>query len=136
MRNCILMNLFLVLLGSNSTELLWFKGGWFPLFLQLRGKWCLLILGVFPKTVLIIELFYIKKICWYSIYKLIFYKCLMCTLTIRFMKNLWDNLNLFKLVCVNIFLYFENYEWIIFVSILKCVLKTYGKSWLKAQYCI
>ena len=34
----------------------------------------------------------------------------MCTLTIRFMKNLWDNLNLFKLVCVNIFLYFENYE--------------------------
>ena len=136
MGNCVLMNLFLVLLGSNSTELLWLKGDRFPLFLQLRGKWCLLILGVFPKIVLIVKLFYIKKICWYSIYKLIFYKCWMCTLTIRFMKNLWDNLNLFKLVCVNIFLYFENYEWIIFVSILKCVLKTYDKSWLKAQYCI
>ena len=36
----------------------------------------------------------------------------MCTLTIRFMKNLWDNLNLFKLVRVNMSLYFENYEWI------------------------
>ena len=33
---------------------------------------------------------------------MIFYKCLMCILIIRFMKNLWDNLNLFKLVCVNI----------------------------------
>ena len=42
----------------------------------------------------------------------------MCTLTICFMKNLWDNLNLFKLECVNISLYFENYEWIIFMSIL------------------
>ena len=52
----------------------------------------------------------------------------MCTLTIRFMKNMWDNLNLFKLVCVNISLYFENYEWVIFMSILKCILKTYGKS--------
>ena len=51
----------------------------------------------------------------------------MCTLTIRFMKNLWESLNLFKLVCVNISLYFENYEWIIFVSILKHVLKNYGK---------
>ena len=51
----------------------------------------------------------------------------MCTLTIRFMKNLWDNLNLFKLVCVNIPLYCD--EWIImFVSTLKCVLKTYDKS--------
>ena len=48
--------------------------------------------GGFPKTVLIIKLFYIKEICWYSISKLIFYKCLMCTLTIHFMKNLWDNL--------------------------------------------
>ena len=125
--NCVPMNLFLVLLGSNSTELLWFKEGWFPLFLQLRGKWCLLILGVFPKTMLIIKLFYIKEICWYSIYKLIFYRCLMCTLIIRFMKNLWDSLNLFKFVCVNIFLYFwelwinyfcEHLEWIIYVSIL------------------
>ena len=111
------MNLFLVFLGSNSTELLWFKGGWFLLFiylfLQLRGKWCLLILGGFPKTVLIIKLFYIKEICWYSIYKLIFHECLMYTLTIHFMKNLWDNLNLFKLVSVNMYLYFENYEWII-----------------------
>ena len=33
------------------------------------------------------------------------------------MKNLWDNLNLFKFVCV-IGLLFENYDWIIFVSIL------------------
>ena len=31
---CIDEPIFLVLLGSNSTELLWFKGGWFPLFLQ------------------------------------------------------------------------------------------------------
>ena len=46
---CIDEPIFLVLLGSNSTELLLFKGGWFPLFLQLRGKWYLLILGVFPK---------------------------------------------------------------------------------------
>ena len=97
---------FLVLLGSNSTELLWFEGGSFPLFLQLRGKWCLLILGGFPKTVFIIKLFYIKETCWYFIYELIFYKCLMCTLTIHFMKILWDNLNLFKLVCVNKSLYF------------------------------
>ena len=44
-----MMDLSLVLLASNSTELLWFKGEWFLLFLQLRGKWCLLILRVFPK---------------------------------------------------------------------------------------
>ena len=49
--SCIDEPIFLVLLGSNSTELLWFKGGWFPLFLQLRGKWCLLVLGVFPNSV-------------------------------------------------------------------------------------
>ena len=50
------MDLFLVLLGSNSTDLLWFKEGWFHI-LQLRGKWCLLILGGFPKIVLIINYF-------------------------------------------------------------------------------
>ena len=44
--------------------------------------------GGFPKTVLIIKLFYIKETCRYFIYELIFYKCLMCTLTIRFMKKL------------------------------------------------
>ena len=104
--NFVLMDLFLVLLGPNSTDLLWLKGSWFLLFLLLRDKWCLLILGFFPKTVLIIKLFYIKEIYRYSIYKLIFYRCLMCTLTIRFIKNLWDNLNLLKLVCENISLYF------------------------------
>ena len=36
--NFVLMDLFLVLLGPNSTDLLWLKGGWFLLFLQLRGK--------------------------------------------------------------------------------------------------
>ena len=51
----------------------------------------------------------------------------MCTLAIRFMKNLWDNLNLFKLACVNMSLYFEKYEWIICEHI-EYVLKTYGKS--------
>ena len=110
--------------GSNSTKLLWFKGGWFPLFLQLRGKWCLLILGVFPKVVLIIKLFSYQEICWHSIYKLIFYKCLMCTLIIRFMKNLWDNLNLFKFVCVNMFLYFWELWMDYFVSILNMFWKT------------
>ena len=136
MGNCVLMNLFLVLLGSNSTELLWFKGSWFLLFLQLRGKWCLLILGGFPKIVLIIKLFSYQEICWCSIYKWIFYKCLMCTLTICFMKNLWDNLNLFKLVCVNISLYFWELWMDYFCEHIEYVLKTYGKSWLKAQYCI
>ena len=131
-----MMNLFLVLLGSNSTELLWFKGGWFPLFLQLRGKWCLPILGVFPKLCWLLKYFISKKhvdilyMNWYFIN-------VWCAHWLFVLwKKLWDNLYLFKLVCVNIFLYFENYEWIIFVSILKCVLKTYGKSWLKAQYCI
>ena len=114
----VLMDLFLVLLGPNSIDLLWFKCGWFLLFLQIRGKWCLLILGGFPKIVLIIKLFYIKEICWYSLNKLIFYKCLMCTLTIFFMKNLWDNLNLFKFVCVNISLYFLELWMDYFVSIL------------------
>ena len=66
-------------LGSNSIELLWFKGGWFPLFLKLRGKWCLLIFGGFPK----LNYLYQRNM-------LIFYKCLMCTLTIRFIKNLWE----------------------------------------------
>ena len=50
----------------------------------------------------------------------------MCTLTIRFMKNLWDNLNLFKLVRVIMSLYFENYESII-CEYIEYVLKTYGK---------
>ena len=35
------------------------------------------------------------------------------TLTIRYMKNLWDNLNLFKFVCVEKSLYFEYYDVII-----------------------
>ena len=136
MGNCVLMNLFLVLLGSNSTELLWFKGGWFLSFLQLKGKWCLLILGGFSQRVLIIKLFYIKEICWYCMYKLIFYKCLMCTFTIHFIKNLWDNLNLVKLVCVNIFLYFWELWMNYFREHIEYVLKISGKSWLKAQYCI
>ena len=46
--NCVLMNLFLVLLGSNSTELLWFK-------------WCLLILGVFPKQCWLLNYYISKK---------------------------------------------------------------------------
>ena len=128
----VLMDLFLVLLGSNSIDLLWFKGGWFLLFLQIRGKWCLLILGGFPKIVLIIKLFYIKEICWYSLNKLIFHKCLMCTLTICFIENLWDNLNLFKLVCVNISLYFWRIMnglflwvyWICFENLWQVVIKT------------
>ena len=115
---CVLMNLFLVLLGSNSTELLWFKGGWFPLFLQLRGKKCLLILGDFPKCWLLHYYIYIRNILLFYTYKWIFYNFLMCTLIIRFMKNLWDNLNLFKFVCAMYPYIFENYDWIIFVSIL------------------
>ena len=68
-------------------------------------------------------------------YKWIVYNFLMCTLIIHFMKNLWDNLNLFKFVCVIYPYIFENYDWIIFMSILNglsvylvYVLKTYGKS--------
>ena len=33
---CVLMNLFLVLLGSNSTNLVWLKGGWFHIFANKR----------------------------------------------------------------------------------------------------
>ena len=63
----------LVLLGSNPTELLWFKGGWFHIFLQIRGKWCLLILGVFPNQCWLLNYFISKKyvdilyINWYFI---------------------------------------------------------------------
>ena len=32
----VLMNLFLVLLGSNSTNLVWLKGGWFHIFANKR----------------------------------------------------------------------------------------------------
>ena len=32
----VLMNLFLVLLGSNSTDLVWLKGGWFHIFANKR----------------------------------------------------------------------------------------------------
>ena len=32
----VLMNLFLVLLGSNSTDLVWLKGGWFHIFATKR----------------------------------------------------------------------------------------------------
>ena len=134
MGNCVLMNLFLVLLGSNSTELLWFKRGWFLLFLQPRGKWCLLILGVFPKQCWLLNYFISRKYVDYSIYKLISYKCLICTLTIRFMKNLWNNLNLFKLICVNISLYFWELWMDYFCEHIEYVLKTYGKSWLETQY--
>ena len=66
------MDLSLVLLGSNFTDLLWFKEGWFHI-LQLRGKWCLLILGGFPKIVLIINYFIVHID--YSFYE----------------KLLWDN---------------------------------------------
>ena len=33
---CVLMNLFLVLLGSNSIDLVWLKGGWFHIFANKR----------------------------------------------------------------------------------------------------
>ena len=33
---CVLMDLSLVLLGSNSIDLLWFKGGWFHIFANKR----------------------------------------------------------------------------------------------------
>ena len=32
----VLLNLFLVLLGSNSTDLVWLKGGWFHIFANKR----------------------------------------------------------------------------------------------------
>ena len=32
----VLINLFLVLLGSNSTDLVWLKGGWFHIFTNKR----------------------------------------------------------------------------------------------------
>ena len=48
-------------------------------------------------------------------------------------KNLWGNLNLFKLVCVNISLYFLELWMDYLCENLVYVLKTYGKSWLKAQ---
>ena len=83
----VLLNLFLVLLGSNSTDLVWLKGSWFHIFTNKR--WVVFTnFGGFSKIVLIIKPFSYQEICWYSIYKLIFYKCLMRTLTIRFMKNL------------------------------------------------
>ena len=81
----VLMNLFLVLLGSNSIDLVWLKGSWFHIFAN--KKWCLLILKGFLKQCWLLNYSISKTICWYSIYKLIFYKCLMCTLTICFMKN-------------------------------------------------
>ena len=132
--NFVLMDLFLVLLGPNSTDLLWLKGVWFLLFLQLRGKWCLLILGGFPKTALIIKLFISKKyvdilyVNWYFINAWCAYWLFVLWKTCG---TTWIYLNLY--VWINHYI-FENYEWIIFVSILKCVLKTYGKSWLDAQY--
>ena len=52
----------------------------------------------------------------------------MCTLTIRFMKNLWDNLNLFKLVCVNMSFIFLRIMNGLFCEHIEYVLKTYGKS--------
>ena len=134
MGNYVLMNLFLVLLGSNSIELLWFKGGWFPLFLQLRGKWSLLILGVFPKQCWLLNYSISKKyvdtlyINWY------FINVWCAHLNIRFMKNLWDNLNLFKPVYVNMSLYFLRIMNGLFCAHIEYVLKTYGKSWLETQY--
>ena len=53
-----------------------------------------------------------------------------------FYEKLVDNLNLFKLVCVNISLYFWELWMDYFCEHIECVLKTYGKSWLKVQYCI
>ena len=100
------MDLSLVLLGSNFTKLLWFKGGWFLLFLQLRGKWCLLIFGVFPKQCWLLNYFISKKHVD-SLYMNRYFInawCAHCLFVLW--KNLWDNLNLFKLVCVNISLYF------------------------------
>ena len=44
------------------------------------------------------------------------------TLIICYMKNLWDNLNLFKFVCVEKFLYFEYYDWIICCGHFKFIL--------------
>ena len=63
----VLMNLFLVLLGSNSTNLVWLKGGWFHIFANKR-KVMFTNFGGFPKTMLIIKLFCIKEIFWYYIY--------------------------------------------------------------------
>ena len=90
------------ILGDGPSDMI----GWFPLFLQLRGKWCLLILGVFPKQCWLLNYFISKKyvdilyINWYFIN-------VWCAHWLFVLwKNLWDNLNLFKLVCVNISLYF------------------------------
>ena len=83
--------------------------------------------GGFPKTMSIIRLFYIKEICSYSINKLIFYKWLMCTFTIHFMKNLWDNLNLVKLICEYIFIFLRIMNGL-FCEHIDYVLKTYDKS--------
>ena len=52
----------------------------------------------------------------------------MCTLTIHFMKNLWDNLNLFKLVNANISLYFLELSMDYCSEHIEYALKTYGKS--------
>ena len=57
------------ILGDGPSDMI----GWFPLFLQLRGKWCLLILGVFPKQCWLLNYFISKKyidilhINWYFI---------------------------------------------------------------------
>ena len=113
----VLLNLFLVLLGSNFTDLVWLKGSWFHIFTNKR--WVVFTnFGGFSKIVLIIKPFSYQEICWYSIYKLIFYKCLMQTWLFVLWKTCrttWFYLNLY----VWIYLYiFENYERIIFVSIL------------------
>ena len=135
----VLMKLFLVLLGSNSTDLLWLKG-WLISFLQLKGKWCLLILGGFPKTFLIMKLSLNQRnmLILYKYWYLINVWCAHCmeTLTICYMKNLWDNLNLSKFICVEKSLYF----WVLWLDYLlwaswNCF-ESYGKSWLKAQCCI
>ena len=44
------------------------------------------------------------------------------TLIIYYMKDLWDNLNLFKFVCVEKSLNFEYYDWIICCGHLEFIL--------------
>ena len=53
-----------------------------------------------------------------------------------FYEKLGNNLNLFKLVCVNISLYFLELWMDYFCEHIEYVLKTYDKSWLKVQYYI
>ena len=53
-----------------------------------------------------------------------------------YMKNLWDDLNLFKLVCMDKSLYILSTMIGLFVWATWVCFKFYGKSWLKTQCCI